>query len=202
MIPGIVAGRAVEPPPPPVTWNPADKASEITLSGANLVATRSSTNNNQWRLARVTESRNSGKRYAELVNTTSVENSMMAGIVPGALSVNTYPGSSSDSFGYHANDAGPGYCYNNASQFYGDNQRVAGGSYARIAIDFDAGNLWLGNASSWKNGGDPAAGTSPSFTFTPGASLYLALGMYTQPQVVTLRLSGFSGSVPSGFTAY
>lgn len=202
MIAGIVAGMAVIPPPPPVTFNPLDKASEITLSGGDLIATRSSTNNNQWRLVRVTESRDSGKLYAEMVNSNNIENAMMVGVVPGALSVNTYPGSSSDSFGYHANDAGPGYCYNNGAQFYGDTQRVGDGSYARIAIDFDAGNLWFGNASSFKNGGDPAAGTSPSFTFIPGSPLYLALGMYSQSQVVTLRLSGFVGTVPSGFSSY
>jgi hypothetical protein len=187
---------------PPVTFNPADKASEITLSSGNLVASRTSTNNNQWRLVRVTEARSTGKRYAEIINTTSVSNGLMVGVCPAGLSVNSYPGSSSTSFGYHANDAAPGYCYTNAAQSFGDGARVGSGSYARIAIDFDAGNLWLGNAAGWKNGGSPGAGTSPTYTFTPNASLFLAVGEYANTQAATLRLSGFGGTVPSAFVAY
>lgn len=202
MIPGIVAGMPTPAPTPSVTWNPADKSAQINLSSGNVVATRDAFDSSQWRLVRVTESRSTGKRYAEIVNSVSVENGLMVGIAPAALSVNTYPGSSSDSFGYHANDAGPGYCYNNASQAHGDSQRVGSGSYARIALDFDAGQLWFGNASSWKGGGDPAAGTSPSYTFTPNASLFIAVGEYLNTQAATLRLTGFVGTVPTGFVAY
>ena len=189
-------------PPSSTTWNPADKASEISLSSGNMVATRTATNSNQWRLVRVTESRNAGKLYAEIVNNVSPTNGLMVGVCSASLPVNSYPGSSSTSFGYHANDAGPGYCYNNAVQSFGDGSRVGVGSYARIAIDFDAGKLWLGSASAWKNGGDPSAGTSATYTFTPNADLFVAVGEYVSTQAATLRLTGFAGAIPAGFSAY
>lgn len=189
-------------PPSSTTWNPADKASEIDLSLDLLTAARTATNNNQWRLLRSTDAHDAGKYYAEIENQTSVPNSLMVGLAPGSLSVNTYPGSSADSFGYHCNDSSPGYCYNGGAQYYGDGQLVANSSRARIAVDFDAGYVWLGNLTSWKNGGDPAAGTSPTFTFTPNTELYIATGMYISPQQAWLRVTGFSGSVPTGFSAW
>jgi hypothetical protein len=189
-------------PPSSTTWNPSDKASEIDLDGLLLTATRNATNNNQWRLVRSTIAHDTGKYYAEIENQQSQMNGLMIGLSPGSLSVNTYPGSSADSFGYHCNDSSPGYCYNNGSQFFGDGQVVGNDGRARIAVDFDAGRIWLGNLTTWKNGGDPAAGTSPTFTFTPNTELFIAAGMYIQFQQAWLRVTGFSGSVPTGFSAW
>ena len=48
----------------------------------------------------------------------------------------------------------------------------------KVAIDFDAGKIWFGvwngSLESWD--GDPAAGTGPTYTFTPNTPLYPALG--------------------------
>lgn len=185
-----------------LTWNPADKASEITLSGGDLVATRSGTNNNQWRLVRVTQSRTSGKRYVEIENTADAVNGLLVGVCPSSLSTSAYPGSTATSYGYHCNDAGSGACYNNGAGSLADGNKVAQGSYARIAIDFDAGKLWFGNAANWKGGGDPAAGTTPSFTFTANSDLFIAAGEYVSGQVATLRATGFTGVAPTGFVAW
>ncbi len=48
----------------------------------------------------------------------------------------------------------------------------------KVSIDFDAGKLWFGvwngSLESWD--GDPAAGTDPTYTFTPNTPLFPALG--------------------------
>lgn len=52
------------------------------------------------------------------------------------------------------------------------------GYVVKVAIDFDAGKIWFGvwngSLESWD--GDPAAGTDPTYTFTPNTPLYPAVG--------------------------
>lgn len=52
------------------------------------------------------------------------------------------------------------------------------GYVIKVAIDFDAGKIWFGvwngSLESWD--GDPAAGTDPTYTFTPNTPLYPAVG--------------------------
>jgi len=81
--------------------------------------------------------------------------------------------------------------------FFNSSFHMAGGSYRRgptilVAIDYDEGKLWLGLGGSlnwdsyqtnltrqfigagfspvWAGNGDPAAGTDPTYTFTPGTA--------------------------------
>lgn len=52
------------------------------------------------------------------------------------------------------------------------------GYVVKVAIDFDAGKIWFGvwNGSLEFWDGDPAAGTDPTYTFTPNTPLYPAVG--------------------------
>ena len=198
----VILGYGAASTPSGVTWNPADKDSLITLSGGDLLATRSGSDNS-WRSVRATTSRNAGKLYFEIVNTTSVSTGMMAGIGTSAAALTSYPGAGTTSWGFHANASGSETYHNGSSSNSGGSQ-VGSGSYARIAVDLDAGKLWLGTSGSWEGGGDPASGTSPTYSFTPGIDLFPMLGMYKTNQACTLRAAAgaMGGSIPSGFSAW
>lgn len=46
----------------------------------------------------------------------------------------------------------------------------------RVAVDIAGGKLWLANSArnsgAWIGGGDPAAGTSPTYSFTPAGNTF------------------------------
>jgi hypothetical protein len=88
-----------------VTWNPSDKSVDVTLSGGNLIATRSSTSTGVNDVqARANTGRTSGG-YFEIVFSTVVGGAHNPGIGLGNLSqsVNDYPGHTANSIGWFAN---------------------------------------------------------------------------------------------------
>jgi hypothetical protein len=88
-----------------VTWNPSDKSVDVTLSGGNLTATRSSTSTGVNDVqARANTGRTSGG-YFEIVFSTVVGGAHNPGIGLGNLSqsVNDYPGHTANSIGWFAN---------------------------------------------------------------------------------------------------
>jgi hypothetical protein len=82
------------------------------------------------------------------------------------------------------------------------------GDTFKAAINFSTGKGWLGSvADGWAGGGDPAAGTTPSFTFTPNTALAPVDVFFGSPGVpvsITLNCGGsaFAGAIPVGFTAW
>lgn len=86
---------------------------------------------------------------------------------------------------------------------------MTSGQTAAIEADLDAGKGWIKDqgATGWIGGGDPAAGTSPSFTFTPG-TFYVGAQMYSGDDStpvsveVNLGASAFSVAVSTGFSAW
>lgn len=143
-----------------------------------------------------TQLRNSGKLYFEFnYRGSPTEVDYQFGLVTPNHDVNTLPGYSADSWAYvggsselgfyhdsvkttitdsylNINGSDRGYYYNFTSYFHND------GDVVKVAIDFDAGKLWFGlfNGSIDTWDGDPAAGTDPTYTFTPGTGLIPALG--------------------------
>lgn len=205
MIPGIVAGgaQAAAPPPPAVYWNPADKDSHIALSSGDQVATTGGAFAT-WVNVRSITSHASGKFYAELVNTTNVANSMMFGVAKAGESLTKQPGGAgSNSWSIQANRSSGVRTYFNGSSATPGFSAIPAGGYARIAVDIGAGKLWLGvsTSASWAGGGDPATGTAPTYSFTPGTPLYLIFGGNAAGQAVTLKsqVGEATGAVPSGF---
>lgn len=196
----VMSGSAA---PPLARWNPADKASQVTLSARNRVCTRSSENNNSWRAVRSVTSHASGKWYAECVNDVngSVNGSMCFGIATSAASVNAKPGSSTTGWATQPNNSPrPLTLHDNSTTVRGTSPLGAGG-YAKVAVDIDNGLVWLGDSVNDWYTGDPAAGTSPTYSFTPGTELFLILGQYSVPQQNTLcnHDGEAAGAVPSGF---
>jgi hypothetical protein len=187
-----------------VVWNSADKGADLSLSGSDLIVTRNGTNNNSWRSVRANVSRNSGKYYFEVDNTTNGSGNgyMICGLANSTQSLSNYIGSSTNSWGWQANNtsgASPRY---NAVQgsFFGS--YVTAGQNAMVAVDFDAGKIWFGINGTWS--GDPAAGTGEVYTFTANTTLFPGASLYGTTQVVTgcFKSADFAHSVPSGFSQW
>lgn len=207
MIPGIVAAQAGSGTPPTDYWNSADKSADISLLSANQLAVRESSNNSAWVSIRSVAQHNSGKWYAECSIDTDQNNAFIFGVAPSGMSLATYPGGTSTSFGIFANYVAGTvpYLFNNAGSSASSGLSLCTtGHSAQIAIDFDAGKLWLGCRGSWHNSGDPAAGTGETYTFTANSTLYLAAGMYSTVLRVLARFQSadFQHSAPSGFSAW
>lgn len=190
------------------TLNPADIAADLTLSGGNLAVTRNGTNNLAWRSVRANQGKSSGKWYYEIKNTA---NSVTAGrhmlgtMAGGSSLTNRHPGLDGESTGVQ--DVSPDWrCFQAGvsalSTGYGT---LALNDWLFIALDLNAGKIWCKRSSSanWDGGGDPAAGTAPTRTFTPGGTLYPAIGLYDSPAAAEANFgaSAFVGTVPSGFNA-
>ncbi len=146
------------------TWNPSDKHPNITLSGGNLTITNPSSGNTRYGI-RSTNSVTSGKFYWECLMTSQYAS---YGIVGPAWNVGsstietsgpqvTYYGAA----GALIINGGGGVLDSHVSTAF------VGGDRISIIFDNDNGKIWFA-----KNGtlisGDPAAGTNPSATFTPG----------------------------------
>ena len=219
MNPFLLFGRPVVgsdlPPVPPQgeqfnTFDPLDKEVNAVLSSGNLVHTRAG-GSPFWAMARSLFSKATGKRYFEFqhtVNGTGGGGDLACGLVIETDPVNTFPGSSTT----NAQGAGfvPTWPVNARRYRSGTGVDLTGygrissvGGWAGIAVDFDAGKMWFRiNGSGWVGGGDPAAGSLPTYTFTPNTRFYPAMSCYVTPQAGTINFgqSAFNATPPTGFT--
>ena len=207
----MMAGGGGDVPPTMAfaTLSPWDKSANISLSAGNLTATRAS--GSAWATVRSTIGKSVGKWYFEVTNDAngSTTGDAMWGFMSDLASLSTYPGNSAlgaNSMGWEANLTPNSARFQNGSlgavSGYGT---VGVGQWSGFAVDFDSGKLWIKNSSGsgYAGGGDPAAGTSPTFTFTPNTYLHFAVSGYSGPQKATCNFgaTAFSGSAPSGFEA-
>lgn len=180
-----------------VTWNPADKAADIVLSGSDLVANSSASA--AFRTVRATLSKSSGKFYFEVVVGSTGANDAMVGVASSGLSLTNYTGSSAASWGYYQVN---GNKYNNASP------TAFGASYPSpatigVAVDMTAGKIWFAKDNTWQASGNPAAGTNEAFSGLSG-SLFPAVSIYnpSRPHTGRFTAAAFAYSPPSGFTGW
>ena len=188
------------PPATPATWNPADKAAGITLSGGDLIATGGT----NIQLARATRSLPTGKAYWEVTvftNSTGASVISGAGIVDGAVATSVQIGGAGANLGMYANTQT--LYYNNAVVL--DFANIASNTHIyQFAHDSATGEVWVGRVGTgWFNSGDPAAGTGEVYTLGAG-TWYPGCTPNGASRTCTANFgaSAFSGSVPSGFTAY
>lgn len=161
--------------------------------------------------------RSSGKFYFEVHpdQLYVTNNGYLTGISVGTGTESGYPGQTTASFGL-ASRSGDSGTYTNGTQ----TNIVASGisstsAYDRIAVDADLGYVWLAKSNrssgAWIGGGDPAAGTSPTYTFTPGSTIYPMLcprrGHASTPTdrnrlVAKYDPASWSASAPAGFGGF
>lgn len=172
------------------TWNPADKAALVTLSGGDLTAQRTS-GTTTYQGVRATKAITAPAYFEISVNWGA--SGVLGGIgvaLPGlALATATaFPGSTADSSAL--------WGANNTNYFNGvptdyANAPVGTNTYG-VAINPTTGNGWVRNnnlGATYFGGGDPAAGTLPTFTVPAGSGYFPILSL----------VSGFSGAVTANF---
>jgi len=182
------------------SWNPADRAANISLANAN---TRASTTVNSSGGSVRSDTAIVGKVYFELdcYTATTAGSVLGAGIADATEILTNFAGSSNKSCGL----------WPPAGQFYFNNAVInttATGLSPRVqyAVDATSRKVWARvNGGSWIGGGDPVAGTTPTCTLSGTGSLYAYATPWQTTNGVYIDLipnpTGMSGSAPSGFTA-
>lgn len=188
------------------------------LSNGNLTYTWN--NIGSYACAYATLSRNTGKYYFEVINTqpggfggATYDNwSFNAGISAGReIGNDTLVGSSATAYGF-SNSSNTGLSttttiFNGgiATYLVGTSQIPQNG-YLGVAVDLTAGKVWFNVNGVSVFGGNPAAGTDPAFTFTPGTPMYPAVGQASRnpfgASTINFGASAFLGTIPSGFAPW
>lgn len=189
----------------PTTWSASDKAAGMTLTGSNLIATRTSASGTTNGVRSVAGN-SASKLYAELTYTLiSDQDDLSFGIANSSAGLTTKVGG--DANGWGVTKTSPAattfnkYTGGSATAMT-PTATTASGDKFMIAHDGPAGKVWFGRNGTWFDSGDPAAGTNPQFTGLTG-TLYLMFSTLRQNDAMTLNAGGsaFTYTVPSGYTA-
>lgn len=199
----VMAANAGSPPPSgtPTTWDPAYKAAGITLNFADMTATGGT----NIQLVRASQSLPSGKTYWEMRHVTTGASGALvnaSGLIESAVATSVQVGGPGANLGLYTNAAT--LYYNNSVVSDHANQTAGVITYA-WCHDSATGNVWVGIAGSgaWYGGGDPATGTSPTYTL-PAGTWYPACTPNGSSHSIRANFGGqvFVGAIPSGFSAY
>ena len=184
-----------------VTWNPADKDSDITLSNQDMTASSAT----PFGIVRATSGRTTGKWYFEGQWTGRIS---AFGLADGSSPLNNYLLSITYGWGGLGHLTGPllKIVHDGTLTDAGSFTYVAGHVF-QIAVDLDADKFWVGYDGTWLNGGDPVAGTNPGSTTVTspysGGVIYPAWNGWDTdvPTFVNARFQAvsFSYTPPSGF---
>lgn len=176
------------------TWNPDDKHADITLSGDNLVASCTVS----WKAVRTIVGKPSGKWYWEI--TIDDNTYVNIGVGTSAATLANYPGA--DNYGCGM-DRGSLYSQGAGlfTQHVPATASPINGDIISVAFDMDGGGIYFALNGVWAGTSNPAAATDPTFTFTPGITLYPMMGIQTSQVTANFGASAFSHSVPSGFNS-
>lgn len=180
------------------TWNPADKAAAVTLSGGNLIASITASS-----IARSTIGKSAGKWYWE-VTLTNVGNNTLTlvnGVATAAADLGAPLGADAYGWGHTFSNA-ISICIGTATLFHGGGfacwgSNVANGDILGIALDMDIGTISL-----YING----VLQGLMFSGLTG-TIYAAIGgdeaapTTTVIGVANFGASAFAYSVPVGFNA-
>lgn len=191
------------------TWDPSNHGTSIVLSGNNLVATLNHVGNSNWNSVLTNTSKTAGKWYAEFVNTQIPSGggvNIQFGFCLNDQNVNSYLCSQGNA-GYVRSDmssfdgaASGGITYLTANRGF---TTASASDVINFAIDTNAGKAWTGKNNTY--GGNPAAGTNPTFTWTPaGQSWFVAWGCICQSGtppdgIDTLQVGNQTYAPPAGF---
>lgn len=174
----LLLGGGVTPAPSQTTLSPTNKSSDIILSNGNLDAESNLASGGGIVLS--VSGKTTGKFYAEMTAQQfyATDPAQGIGLHRGTSSLTTYIGGNANGWATWMLGAGgvDRLTYTNATQsnqIFGQPPPFAG-IRARFAVDVGAGQIWLSyfDGSAWIGGGDPAAGTSPTYSWTPDAATY------------------------------
>lgn len=175
------------------------------LASANLQQVSNSTTSN-IRIATIPVT--SGLVYAEaLLNSDNAQQYGYFGLVrePFEGQALSDPGAATDGYAVGVTPTFANYITKKAGVVTQFSTRATGAVTARIAFNANTGNLWLGIGGTWFGGGDPAAGTSPTYSGVTVGTWYFAVSCGnvagTQSAHVNFGQRPFAYTPPSGFKA-
>lgn len=206
-------------------FDPVTKGAAVTLSNSNYTMVRTGTSFVNYQIARSVRSRSTGKYYFEFAYNRDANNfSSFAGLCtddwPAIASGYTSAAPSTSvlislRFSSNASNGlqtmfGVGVNWNGltiTSMIPGTN--LDNTHRAMIAIDFDAGKVWIGidgtwiSGTTWGSGANPAAGTTPTFTFPANTPLRF-MGLSPFANTESTVFSGYGSPAyrftpPAGF---
>jgi hypothetical protein len=155
-----------------------------------------------WNSCGSTIQPNSGKWYFEVSGFVSGSNYSAAGFrAVGNIGSGEYAGSSAGSYG------GVQTSINLVAYSGGSAGGSISGTFSintpiQVAVDFDAGKVWFGSLNgTWIGGGNPASGTSPTYTFTAGTQLNPYVSAYANNTYANFGQRPFTYTPPTGFVA-
>lgn len=180
------------------TWSPTDKTAGWSLSGGNLVATETTTNDES---IRATQGASNGELvYFEILIGTATSGSLAVGLRESANALTTGLGPSSHLVALRSSGTvfATGGCAQNSTQTI----TFTSGDVIGFAVNRSTQFVW-----AYLNGtifsGDPVAGTGPQFTLTSGG-VFMPMAQADNNGTnnsVTLRVlsTAWGYSAPTGY---
>jgi hypothetical protein len=194
------------------TFDPAKKGTDVTLSGLNLIADNT-TFHSTWATVLGTTSKSAGKYYVEFLQGTIVNavtsDDILFGFTMDNMGGYNQPITGGGDGGYtRFSNGGSGPGGSDVVTANGANlptYTMTSGDVLALALDFGAGKGWVAYNNTF--GGNPAGGTNPAFTWTPGGSWFFAWTRQSaNPDLapVTIRPGAAtqSFSPPAGFSRW
>lgn len=189
------------------TINRLNMQSGLVLSNGNTSANGSAA----VRWWRSSLAMSGGKWYFEMKANSANNSYCGIGIEPVVVTrndgLNQYPGGSeggADGYGLYTLASPPNQGIRHAHNGVYTDIVDAGfnnASVMKVAVDLDAKMLWLGYDNTWIGGGDPAQGTSPTYTLSAQVSDWVMMGCAYNEVTCYFGASGFNLTVPAGFKA-
>lgn len=188
-----------------LAFDPSQTNANLTLSGSDLTATRTTGGGAGGNLTRATVSKASGKWYVEFVaGSNTASDNFACGLInsvvnPVATSyfVGAANSGGTNSWGYWTS----GNRYNNGSPTSGY-ATYGPSDVVMVAWDSSAQFIWFGKNGTWQGSGNPAAGTNQSYSSVSG-TLYPAASCWGASSVGSIVSPGaLNYSPPSGFSAW
>lgn len=188
------------------TLNPLDKMSSMTLADGNLstgaIPTAIST-------VRGTLGMLTGKHYFEwLVTAAGIR--IHLGMATVRCPLTDYPASSAsvavDGFSWYGGATSIFACSNGSNSTIGVSKAPATNDVMGVAFDADTGKCWVRfNGGSYEGGGNPAAGTTPTFTLAGPGPYFPTAGNTSNTASQSAALNAgqrpFANAAPTGFKA-
>jgi hypothetical protein len=146
-----------------VTWNPSDKAADITLSGSNLIAESTRTDTSKTSV-RATAGKTTGCWYWEVTLSQATNtNDLQVGVGDGSFDLTLFLGGSANGFSVQLNGTGlfetGSYTLPNGSSAF---SALSAGDKVMCALDMNRGELWVGKNGTWAAGGNPTSRSLPN----------------------------------------
>lgn len=172
------------------TWNPADKAAAVVLSGGNLIATITGQESMVRSTVGVSSASANNKPYWEItVNVNSTSNTAI-GIAQASALLNNYSGQNLQSYGIF--DGGGGYLFGGALAGSGY-LTYTNGDVIGFALDMVAGTLMVTKNNVAMGSG--ITGLTGTYYATTSIGTTISLNQCT----ANFGASPFAGTVPVGY---